>query len=396
MSQNNQKTSVKWPIKTMSEIVEFAYGQNLPKEKRITGNCEVYGSNGVVGSHNQFFVEGPGIIIGRKGSIGKVIYTDKNFWPIDTTYYVKPIDELDLKWLYYCLQMLKLDKLNSATGVPGLNRNDVYSKKILFPPINTQQKIATILSTIDEAIQKTDQIIEKTEKLKNGLMNEMLTKGIGHTKFKKTKLGEIPEEWNVVQLSELSYITKLAGYEFTKYFNSYKDQGEMIIIRGLNLKNRELDLSNIKTIPKSVADNLQRSKLSSGDLVFSYVGTIGPVAVITENNKYHLGPNVCKISPNKYVSSNYLYQYFLSELIKKEINKKISVTAQPSLSMEKIRVFEIILPSNMDEQNKICEILMNFDKKNRNYVATKEKLLVIKSGLMNDIFSQKVEVNNAT
>lgn len=304
-------------------------------------------------------------------------------------------DLIDIEFLYYSLNQVidSIKKVGSGSTFAEVGKSSLEKIHILIPKKSVQQKIAIILSTIDEEIQKTDQIIKKTEKIKNGLMNELLTKGIGHTKFKKTKLGEIPKEWNVVRLSELSYITKLAGYEFTKYFNSYKDQGEMIIIRGLNLKNGELDLSNIKTIPKSVADNLQRSKLCFGDLVFSYVGTIGPVAIITENNKYHLGPNVCKISPNKLVSSNYLYQYFLSELIKKEINKKISVTAQPSLSMEKIRDFEILLPS-INEQNKISEILIGLDKKIKNESQFNNKLIQLKNGLMNDIFSQKVEVKN--
>jgi type I restriction enzyme S subunit len=82
------------------------------------------------------------------------------------------------------LNQLQLKKLNAATGVPGLNRNQVYAVKLGLPPLREQQKIASILSKVDELIQKTDQIIEQTQRLKKGLMQRLLTKGIGHTRFK--------------------------------------------------------------------------------------------------------------------------------------------------------------------------------------------------------------------
>lgn len=308
---------------------------------------------------------------------------------------IKNTDEIIPEYLFhYSSQIVnKLLNLMGKTTFGFVSVGQLGSIKIKYPDLKTQQKIALILSTVDEEIQKTEEIIKKTEQLKDGLMNELLTKGIGHTKFKKTKIGEIPEDWKIIKLSEISYITKLAGYEFTKYFNSYKETGEIIVIRGLNLKNGKLDLTDIKTISKVISDNLIRSKLKSGDLVFSYVGTVGPIALISEENKFHLGPNVCKISPNiNLINQKYLYHYFLSNLITNEINKKISVTAQPSLSMEKIRDFEIILPIDLKEQLKIVEILDNIDLVLNTYQKNKIGLLNVKNGLMDDIFSQKVGV----
>jgi type I restriction enzyme S subunit len=78
-----------WEKKNLGEEVELCYGKGLPKKNRIPGPYPVFGSNGIVGSHNEFLVEGPGIIIGRKGSVGEVKFSKNNFWPIDTTYYLK-------------------------------------------------------------------------------------------------------------------------------------------------------------------------------------------------------------------------------------------------------------------------------------------------------------------
>lgn len=206
---------------------------------------------------------------------------------------------------------------------------------------------------------------------------------------------QIQNNWQKTKLGDVAKITKLAGYEFTKFFNSYKDSGEIIVLRGLNIKNGDLDLTNIKTIPKSISNQLTRSKLNQDDLVFSYVGTIGPIALITENNKYHLGPNICKITPAKTIFPKYLFQYFCSPLIKNEIEKKISIGAQPSLSMEKIRTFEILLPQNFEKQIKVTEILSSVDEAIEKTDQIIQKNEVLKLGLIQKLITNAVKSNKS-
>src|SRR5687767_14339984 len=141
----------------LGDLITLEYGKGLPASKRSNGSFPVYGSNGVVGFHNESYVK-RGIVVGRKGSIGKTELVNSDFWPIDTTYYITESSNYDLRWIYYLLQTLNLRSLNSATGVPGLNRDDVYKISVYYPEINVQKKIADILSSIDEAIQKTEQI----------------------------------------------------------------------------------------------------------------------------------------------------------------------------------------------------------------------------------------------
>lgn len=301
---------------------------------------------------------------------------------------LRPKNEIESKYLYYFLSNLKIPNT-------GYNRHFklLIQNKIIVPDANIQKKIVNILTSIDDDIQKTDKIIQKTEDLKQGLMQELLTKGIGNKKFKKTKFGRTSEDFINIKLGEVSYITKLAGYEFTKFFNSYKTTGEIIVIRGQNIKNNNLDFLNIKTISKEISNQLPRSQLHKGDLVFSYVGTIGPIALINNDDKFHLGPNTCKITPNKTILPKYLYYYFCSNLIKGEIQKKISVGAQPSLSMEKIRTFELVIPNNIRDQQRIVAILNTLENKLEIEKNNKQKLIKTRKGLMIDIFSQKVQVN---
>ena len=142
-----------WENLKLGAVCELSYGKNLPGTARIEGAYPVYGSAGRVGSHTSFLVEGPGIIIGRKGSIGNIFYEKNNFFPIDTVYYVIRSESYDLRFLYYQLQTLGLEKLNSDAAVPGLNRNVAYDQGVLMPPLSIQRRIASILSAYDDLIE---------------------------------------------------------------------------------------------------------------------------------------------------------------------------------------------------------------------------------------------------
>lgn len=207
--------------------------------------------------------------------------------------------------------------------------------------------------------------------------------------MKQTEIGLIPEDWSVGKLGAVAFITKLAGFEYSKYFNSYKDGGEIIVVRGTNITHNKLDLSDTKYIPRKTSDFLYRSKLSKGDLVFAYVGTIGPIYLIEQNNRFHLGPNTAKIRiEDKKVDTQFIYNYFLSEFIRKEIEDRISVGAQPSLSMSKIRDFTIPLPP-LPEQEAIAEALSDCDA----WIDGIEQLLakkrLIKQGAMQELLTPK-------
>lgn len=144
-----------WACEPLEERIELAYGRGLSEAQRRVGGINVFGSNGKVGLHHEALVNGPGVLVGRKGSVGAVHFTASDFWPIDTVYYVIPLKGDDLLFLYYLLQYLPLDKLNAATGVPGLSRRDAYALRGVFPPVEEQKQIANILQVVDSVIART-------------------------------------------------------------------------------------------------------------------------------------------------------------------------------------------------------------------------------------------------
>ncbi|GKX32364.1 restriction endonuclease subunit S [Vallitalea longa] len=206
--------------------------------------------------------------------------------------------------------------------------------------------------------------------------------------YKKTELGEIPVDWEVVKIDNICSVTKLAGFEFTQYID-YSDDGEIIALRALNLKNGKLDLNDTKRIKKTISDKLKRSKLYKDDIVFSYVGTVGEVAIVSKSNKYHLAPNVAKITSNNNNFTNFIYHYLTSNFAKKEISKYLTTTSQPALSMSNIRQLRIVLPSLL-EQRKIASILSKVDKHIEETDALIERTKELKKGLMQKLLTKGI------
>lgn len=164
-----------------------------------------------------------------------------------------------------------------------------------------------------------------------------------------------------VKIEDVADVTKLAGFEFTKYIK-YNETGEIIALRAINIRNNTLDLTDIKRIIKSVSESLIRSKLYKDDIILTYTGNgAGAAAIIDENDKYHLAPNICKITP-KEINPYYLYKYITSNKFQKEISNNIGGSGQPTIPMKTIRVLPISVPSRCN-QTKIAKILKNIDDK---------------------------------
>ena len=181
---------------------------------------------------------------------------------------------------------------------------------------------------------------------------------------------EFQGEWEEHLLGNISDVTKLAGFEFTKYV-TYEDTGSIIAIRGLNCKNGSLDLRDVKYIDNSDFSKLSRSKLYVGDILYTYVGTVGEVAVVDKNDKYYLAPNVSRIRLSKDYNSDFIKQLLSSKkFYNKIVFPLIATSSQPALSMENLRRFKLRVPS-IKEQKKIASLFNAIDER----IATQNKII---------------------
>ena len=147
-------------------VSTLEYGSSLPKKKRADGPYPVMGSNGISGYHDEYLIEGPAIIVGRKGSAGEVVFVETNCFPIDTTYYVKlkNPEHTDIMYLYHLLKTLDLPSLREGAGIPGLNRNDVYEKyKLPMPPLEVQREIVAEIEGYQRVIEEAQAVVERME-----------------------------------------------------------------------------------------------------------------------------------------------------------------------------------------------------------------------------------------
>jgi len=167
-----------WNTVEIGEVLVLAYGKGLTEDKRIDGDFNVYGSNGIVGTHNKYFVEGPFIIVGRKGSAGELHFSKDNGNPIDTTFYISKKQlkkDIDLELLFYLLKSIDLTSFDDQSAVPGINRNNVYKLKISLPPKDSQHKILKIIKDEIEIIDKNKYLIKIFKKKLNEKINKIWT-----------------------------------------------------------------------------------------------------------------------------------------------------------------------------------------------------------------------------
>lgn len=206
-----------WKHCVLGDLVELKRGYDLPHQSREDGPFPIVSSSGITGFHSEPKVRGPGVVTGRYGTLGEVFYIEKDFWPLNTSLYVRDFKGNNSKFVAYLLKSLDLGRNNAAGAVPGVNRNHLHSLEIVAPSIEIQGRIATFLSAYDDLIENNTRRIEILEEMARRLYEEWFVQfrfpGHERVEFKESELGLIPEGWKVVALEtavEINPKTKVA------------------------------------------------------------------------------------------------------------------------------------------------------------------------------------------
>ena len=276
--------------------------------------------------------------------------------------------------------------MSTRSGQPGINSNEYSSFIVQLPPLKEQEKIASILSTVDEQIDNVDAIIEKNKELKKGLMQTLLTKGIGHTKFKKTEIGEIPEAWEVKKIIDIANTT--SGGTPSRAKKEYYENGIYPWVKTGELYNKYIS----KTEEYITEDALKKSSaklVPEGAVIIAMYGaTIGKLSIakrsVTTNQA------CCSIICNNNICYNE-YLYYRLNFEKENIINLGAGGAQPNISQDIIKNYKLAIPTR-GEQQRIVLILSELDKKIDEYENKKQKLEALKNGLMQQLLSGKIRV----
>jgi type I restriction enzyme S subunit len=290
---------------------------------------------------------------------------------------IKDETKVDNEYLFYFFKKFMLSSLLTQTTTPSINLSVFRKLKIFLPPLREQKAIAQILSTIDKAIQKVDEIITKTERLKKGLMQKLLTKGIGHKEFKDTEIGRIPKEWEVVRVGEIMGFVK--GKKPEEVTDEYKENY-------LPYLSTEYLRENKAT--KFVKNPNDVVLADDGDLILLWDGSNAGEFFLGRRGV--LSSTMVKI---KLREKNY-DQKFLFYLLKTKENylkEQTRGTGIPHVDGSVLSSLKIPIPP-LAEQQKIAEILSTIDKKLELEKKRKEKLERIKEGLMDLLLTGKLRV----
>ena len=201
-----------WPKAKLKFVARLGYGDALPNDESQDGAFRVFGSNGPFSSFPRVNTRAPAIIIGRKGSYGKVTWTAEPCFASDTTFFVdESTSRHNLRWVYWLLQTLRLDEGTDEAAVPGLNRETAYSRDVFVPPRPQQRIIADYLdhetAQLDALVAAKDRVLRLLAEKRRALITRAVTRGLDARARLRSScvswLGEIPEKWETQRVASL-------------------------------------------------------------------------------------------------------------------------------------------------------------------------------------------------
>ena len=381
-----------WIEKELGEVLTLNYGWSLPEKKRIAGDFPVYGSNGVVGSHNEPLVSSAGLVVGRKGSAGNVHLARKPFCPIDTTFYIAPSDtSLDMEFLYFLLLHVDLKRILGDVGVPGLNREMAYKERAEFPTDRDEQrKIASLLGSVQRAIEQQERLLQLTVELKKSLLHQLFTQGLRGEPQKQTEIGPVPESWVTRRIGEICDLR--SGGTPNRSKTEYWKGGHIPWV-----KTGEVDYCAINdTEEKITAQGLANSSAKlfpPGTLLMAMYGqgiTRGKVAIL--GIEAATNQACVAIFPRDEVSTKFLY--YLFEHKYEHIRNLGHGANQKNLSAEILKGVTVAYPRNKEVQDTIIISLEELDKK-LSFIRQRRVLLNdLFRTLLHQLMTAQIRVND--
>ena len=393
-----------WKYCSLDSVAKINYGRSPAKILSPDGPYPVVGTGGDERKGDAFLHDGESVILGRKGTIDRVYFATGKFWTIDTAYYLSNFEKVSPSWLYHFFQTLDLRGMNEATGVPSLSRSALNKISVPVPPVSEQTKIAEILSTLDQAIEQTEALIAKQQRIKTGLMQDLLTRGIdehGQLRteqthaFKDSPLGRIPVEWEVAQLGEVADIS--AGVTLGKSYEG-PDTVELPYLRVANVQDGYLDLSEMKSI-RVPNNQIEKYVLKVGDVLMNEGGDFdklgrgavwrGQVSVcLHQNHVFKVRPHTEKLASDflAAVSASPYGKSFFMMASKQSTNLA-------SINSTQLKAFPIPLPDYQEQIriqtqfNRLAEVL-------NGSAAELKKQRALKTALMQDLLTGRKRVTD--
>jgi type I restriction enzyme S subunit len=347
-----------WKEVSLGEVITLQRGHDLPHKKRQPGTVPIVSSSGIIDTHSESRATGPGVITGRYGTIGEVFFIQEDFWPLNTTLYVKNFKGNDPLFISYLLRTIDYHTYSGKSGVPGVNRNDLHEITVKRPPLPEQRSIAATLSDVDALISGLDQLIAKKRDLKQAAMQQLLTG--------KQRLPGFSGEWEVKRLGDVIEIKK--GQLITE---NDAIKGNVPVIAGGKkpsyFHNRPNRIGKTITISGSGAN--------AGYVAFFNTPIFASdCSTISEGASYSIE-----------------FIYFVLHLRQEEIYKAQTGGAQPHIHPSDLMPLIVNIP-DASEQRTIATVLADMDAELAALEQRRDKTRDLKQGMMQELLTGRIRL----
>jgi type I restriction enzyme S subunit len=354
------------------------------------------------------------ILMSLTGNIGRVVevkglssvvlqnYRVGNFFSKDETVLGKQF----IKWILGSKSLLEqLDRYSNQSAQANFGKQDLDKLKFYLPPIPQQRKIATILSTCDQVIEKTEAAIAKYQALKQGMMHDLFTRGVdvktGKLRpkcqdapelYKESELGMIPKDWEVYEIGKLTKLVTDGSH-----FSPIPQEKGMPIGNVKDMLDSTFNYDACTKINPEVFELLTRQNCSPkrGDVLLSKDGTVGKVIHFEDNQQIVLLSSIAIIRVNELIESTYLAWALRSEIFDKALYSLLSGSALKRITLKDIQKIKIPFSKSLEEQQFVASRLKTIENKLQTEQTALAKYQHLKAGLMQDLLTGKVEVNVA-
>lgn len=379
-----------WEVKPLKVVAPLQRGFDLPYSSIKDGKYPVVFSNGIGAYHSSYMVKGPGVVMGRSGTIGKIHYVKSDYWPHNTTLWVTDFHNNDPLFASYLFKTIPWNLYNSGSGVPTLNRNDVQDYLVAIPSPKEQTEIAAILSDVDTLINSLKRQIIKKKAIKQGAMQELLTG--------KRRLPGFFGEWQ-------SYVF---GYLFDFIPNNAFTRAQMDVSgRVKNIHYGDIltkygayisaDSKDIPYIAKEIdlSRFSEKCYLQSGDLVIADTAedeTVGKaLEVINVECPVLAGQHTLLCRPKVRFAEKFLGYYLNAACYHDQMLPYIVGTKVSSVSKASIAQTKLVVPK-YEEQQAISSILADMDDEITELEQKLAKYRQVKQGMMQQLLTGKIRL----
>lgn len=369
--------SGQWRKCLLGDLVELKRGYDLPTSSRVPGDYPIISSSGASGTHIEAKVKAPGVVTGRYGTLGQVFYLQQDFWPLNTSLYVKDFKGNHPRFIAYFLGSLGLENSNAAGAVPGLNRNHLHQLETSAPGHKVQVRIASTLSAYDNLIDNNTRRIEILEEMARRLYEEWFVHfrfpGHEEVSFEKSELGEIPEGWEIQELGNVAQINPEALKP-----KSAPDEIHYIDIASVSPGH----VDRAETMQFANAPGRAKRIVRSGDVLWSCVRpnrrSCAMIVKPRENTVASTGFAVLRAGG---ISTHYLYQHVRADQFVSYLVNRATGAAYPAVKAADFKEAKVIVPqkdilSAFDKAAAPMRSLIHrLDRKNANLRAQRDLLL---------------------